>query len=265
MVSEFDRLGRDHRSGGGVGHVQETDDAGAIEVRNSTSGTRVLIDGMDFGGGRIDIRDSGSSNAIVLRAEEMSSMDNGAVFEMFAEDGAEVVEIDSGFASDSGVRFWIDGDYVAEGTKTAAVTVDSGEKRLMYCTEATELWFEDVGSGQLDNGVAELVLDPLYLQTVTINEDHPMRVLITLTDDCNGVFVKKYADGFTVQELMGGTSNATFDYKVICKRRGHETARMELFVRNDDGDPDDPGNQSMNIPTEGLGDPSDGKATAVEE
>ena len=60
-----------------------------------------------------------------------------------------------------------------------------------------------------------------------------MRVLVTLTDDCNGVYVKKHADRFTVHELMGGTSNATFDYKVICKRKGYEDQRMAVFVRPD--------------------------------
>jgi hypothetical protein len=58
-------------------------------------------------------------------------------------------------------------------------------------------------------------------------------VQITLTGDCNGVFVtEKTGEGFTVRELMGGTSNATFDWEVAAKRRGYETVRMERFVPN---------------------------------
>ncbi len=238
--------------------AQETDNAGAIEVRNDVSSTRVYIDGMDFGGGRIDVRQDDSTNGIVLRGEEFDGGENGSVFEMFAEDGAEVLEIDSGFASGNGVAFWIDGHYTATGSKSAAVTLDSGQQRLMYCTEATELWFEEVGSGQLRNGVAEIVLDPLYRQTVTISEQHPMRVMVTLTDNCNGVYVKKSGDRFTVHELMGGTSDATFDYKVICKRKGYESQRMAIFTRPAADGPNPPADHSMHIPTEGLGDPYDG-------
>jgi hypothetical protein len=197
---------------------------------------------MDYGGGRVDVRQDGGTSGIVLRGEEYETADNGSVFEMFAEDGTEVVEIDSGFASGSGVSFFIDGSYQATGSKSAAVTLASGEQRLMYCTESTELWFEEIGSGQLRNGVAEITLDPLFLQTVTVNEQYPMRVLVTLTDDCNGVYVKKQADRFTVHELMGGTSNATFDYKVICKRKGYEDQRMALFLR--------PGSDGAAIPVD---------------
>jgi hypothetical protein len=239
---------------------QEADNAGAIEVRNNVSSTRVFIDGEDFGAGRIDVRQDDGTNGIALRGEEFSGGGNGSVFEMFAEDGTEVVEIDSGFASNSGVNLFVDGDINATGAKNAVVTVGRGERRLMYCTESTEVWFEEVGSGQLQNGFAEITLDPLFRQAVTINDANPMRVLITLTDECNGVYVKKHADRFTVHELMDGKSDATFDYKVICKRSGYETVRMERFVRPGNDDPLNPGNQSMYIPTEGLGDPTDGAA-----
>jgi hypothetical protein len=56
-------------------------------------------------------------------------------------------------------------------------------------------------------------------------------VQITLTADCNGVFVaEKSATGFTVKELMGGTSSATFDWEVAAKRKGYEATRLERFV-----------------------------------
>jgi hypothetical protein len=194
------------------------------------------ITGADDAPGRVDVFQDDGSSGIALRGEEFVSGDNGSVFEMFAENGEKVVEIDSGFASGSGVSFSINGNFMASGSKSAAVTLASGEQRLMYCTESTELWFEELGAGQLRSGVAEIALDPLFLQTVTINEQYPMRVLVTLTDDCNGVYVKKHADRFTVHELMGGTSSATFDYKVICKRKGYEDQRMAIFVRpNYDG------------------------------
>ncbi len=56
-----------------------------------------------------------------------------------------------------------------------------------------------------------------------------MRVQVTLTGDCNGVYVaEKSATGFTVAELRGGASNATFDWEVAARRKGYEDERLEL-------------------------------------
>ena len=57
-----------------------------------------------------------------------------------------------------------------------------------------------------------------------------MIVQITLTADCRGLFVSdQTAASFTVKELMGGTSNATFNWEVCAKRKGYESVRMEPF------------------------------------
>jgi hypothetical protein len=51
-------------------------------------------------------------------------------------------------------------------------------------------------------------------------------VQLALTGDCNGVCVaEKTATGFTVRELRGGTSNATFDWEVAAKRKDYEEVR----------------------------------------
>ena len=95
--------------------------------------------------------------------------------------------------------------------------------------EATEVWFEDFGSGQLTKGKTRIDLDPIFLQTVTINDQHPMKVFITLTGNANGVYVRKGYDHFIVRELAGGKSNATFDYRIVAKRQGVENVRLEPF------------------------------------
>ena len=56
-------------------------------------------------------------------------------------------------------------------------------------------------------------------------------IQITLTADCNGVFIaQKTSRSFTVKELMGGTSDATFDWEVAAKRKGYEDERLEPFA-----------------------------------
>ena len=52
-----------------------------------------------------------------------------------------------------------------------------------------------------------------------IDDKHPLRVYIQVEGDenCKGVVVKnKTGNGFDVVELMGGTSNATFQWHIVC-------------------------------------------------
>jgi len=72
----------------------------------------------------------------------------------------------------------------------------------------------------------------MFLETVTIDEEHPMIVKLTPTDECNGLYVaEKRGESFVVRELMRGVSNATFDWEVSVKRRHHENVRMEAYDR----------------------------------
>lgn len=115
---------------------------------------------------------------------------------------------------------------VVYGDKAAIVPTSQGDRKL-YCQESPEVWFEDFGEGKLVGGMAHIDLDPLFLETVTISDQHPMKVFIQLNDDCNGVYVQRQATGFEVVELGGGNSGAQFTYRVVAKRKGFETARLE--------------------------------------
>jgi len=130
--------------------------------------------------------------------------------------------------SSSGYAMYSDGNFaVAPGyTKSAIVKTSQGAVKL-YCQESPGIWFEDFGEGQLSNGQTHIELDGLFLETVTINERHPMKVFIQLNDDCNGVYVKRGTTGFDVIELQNGKSDAQFTYRVVAKRRGFENTRME--------------------------------------
>ena len=80
------------------------------------------------------------------------------------------------------------------GTKTAVVSTASHGPRKLYADESAEVYFFDRGGGKLVNGVAVIALDPVWLETVTIDADHPMRVQVTLTGDCNGVRLRGRED-----------------------------------------------------------------------
>ncbi|MGC9314642.1 MAG: beta strand repeat-containing protein [bacterium] len=119
------------------------------------------------------------------------------------------------------------GEFYASGSKSAMVETESYGTRALYCEEATEIWFTDYGSGKLIDGRCRIEIDPIFLQTVTIDPNNPMKVFVQLTDECpNQVYVKKGQNSFEVIEQDGGNSNATFDYRLIAKRKGYETRRL---------------------------------------
>jgi len=130
------------------------------------------------------------------------------------------------------------------GEKSTIVKTSKGPVAL-YSQESPENWFEDFGEGKLNNGHCRIELDKFFLETVTINDQYPLRVFIQLEDNCNGVYVKKENTGFDVYELQSGTSNATFTYRVVAKRKGYEDLRLKLEeIGYTDGhlypDPNDP-------------------------
>lgn len=123
-------------------------------------------------------------------------------------------------ANNANYSGYFNGNHViANGTKSASVGTSQGNQ-LLYATELPEVWFEDVGGGQLINGVVHIKLDALFLETIFVDETHPMRIFLQEEGESNGLIVIKDPDnkGFTVKEKNGGTSNITFSYRIMAKR-----------------------------------------------
>jgi hypothetical protein len=112
------------------------------------------------------------------------------------------------------------------GNKAATVAVKDGFRKL-YCEESTEIYFSDYGSSHLTDGKATIELDDIFLNTVTIDESNPIKVFIQMAGESKPVYVKKGMTSFDVIETAGGNSNAAFDYRIMAKRKGYETTRME--------------------------------------
>jgi len=105
------------------------------------------------------------------------------------------------------------------GVVNTVVTSVNGDKILLSAPEAPENLFEDYGVGQLNNGQAYISLDPNLSKNIVVNERHPLRVFIQLKGDCNGVFVhSENGEGFSVKELMNGSSNVSFFWHVVANR-----------------------------------------------
>jgi hypothetical protein len=125
-----------------------------------------------------------------------------------------------------GCVFDVSGDLSCDGTITPSVAVGGSKKVALYGVAAAENWFEDAGSGQLSNGSAVVNLEGTFAQTVNTGVEY--HVFLTPNGDCKGLYVsRKGATSFEVHELGGGTSNVAFDYRIMAKRAGFETARLE--------------------------------------
>ena len=118
------------------------------------------------------------------------------------------------------------GDLDCSGTISQAALTTDGRQVKLYGLASPENWFEDFGSGQLSGGSAKIPLDPAFASTVNSGETY--HVFLTPRGECEGLYVAATtASGFEVRELHHGTSNISFDYRIIAKRRGYERVRLE--------------------------------------
>jgi hypothetical protein len=99
----------------------------------------------------------------------------------------------------------ITGSLTVYGAKSAAVKTKSGLKRL-YCMESPESWFEDFGSGQLNQGKTTVSLEPGFAEIVRTDSYH---VFLTPHDESEGLYVtQRNSSGFTVQEHTAGRATS---------------------------------------------------------
>lgn len=121
---------------------------------------------------------------------------------------------------------YADGNFaVAPGWNKSAIvhTADYGDRHL-YAMESPENWFEDFGLDRLVNGRAVVQIDPIFAQTVNLNEDY--HVFLTPRDGFANLYVANLTPtSFEVRDDHG-TANLAFSYRIIAKRAGFETMRL---------------------------------------
>ena len=186
---------------------------GVMGVSSTTSYSGVF--GVNAGGGEAitGVNNSASYPTLVLNNDAASG--SALIFEGLAPN-----------YSDDGCAIYTNGNVVCTGTKSAVVPIAGARKVALYAVEAPDVWFEDFGSGKLETGVATIALDPVFLQTVNANLAY--HVFLTPGGDCKGLYVaQKTPTSFQVRELGGGESSVEFDYRIVARRKGYETTRLE--------------------------------------
>jgi len=126
-------------------------------------------------------------------------------------------------------------DYKIIGTGSVSTLIEDhqGMPKVMFAPEAPEIVFQDYGIGQLVHGITRIELDPILKKSLYIDDQHPLKVYVTLEGDCNGIYVTdKSIDGFTVKELKGGTSNTSFSWQIVANRADRKDANGDVISKH---------------------------------
>ena len=122
------------------------------------------------------------------------------------------------------------GLHVAGGTKAAVVATSQGA-RALYTEESTEVWFSDYGFGYLENGSAAIDIDPLFAETVTLEE--PYHVFVQSYGNAELYVSDRTPESFEVS-LREGETDVEFSYRIVAKRKDYEHTRLEHAYMADD-------------------------------
>jgi hypothetical protein len=129
------------------------------------------------------------------------------------------------FSVDANGNLNISGNLTVSGTKSSTAKLQNGREVALYAVESPENWFEDFGSGEMNNGVAWVPLEGSFAEAT--NATVTYHVFLTANGDSNGLYVsRKTPTGFEVREHGGSAANVPFDYRIVVRRRGYEAMRM---------------------------------------
>jgi hypothetical protein len=189
---------------GVYGMTESTDGEGIVGFCAATTGHNNGVYACTF---------STNGDGVLGVASATTGLCVGAVGETYSDEGYGVFYI-GGIGGSGKMKSFLP---AADGHVALGIHATAGD------------WVEHFGEATLSAGRADVQLDPLFLETVTIDEEHPMKVFVQLHDEtCQGVAVKKSETAFSVIELNGGRSDGTFDYRVVARRKGYEDARLEV-------------------------------------
>ncbi|HUW15316.1 MAG TPA: SBBP repeat-containing protein, partial [Anaerolineae bacterium] len=119
---------------------------------------------------------------------------------------------------------------VIGGSKSAVVSTSDGS-RLLYAEESTEVWFSDYGSARLKEGSATIAINPIFAETVNLHETY--HVFLQPYGGADLYVADRTPEKFLVL-LWEGDPNVEFSYRIVAKRLGHESQRLERAPWADD-------------------------------
>jgi len=125
----------------------------------------------------------------------------------------------------------IDGALLVLGAKAAVVPAPGGGLQQLYCVEAPEPWFEDIGESVAVDGIAEVMLDPAYSASVT----GTYQVHLTAYGPATLWVAERRRDRFVVRVTQPRDAKplrrVAFSWRVVAKRgdiKGKRFAKVDI-------------------------------------
>lgn len=212
------------------GEMKDLDGTSGIGVLGQTTPTAIDFCTGVLGRGWIDLNDSTVTGNTIdnypIPGQTFSGVNGVYGFVNFVT-GTGVYGYNLDTTIGSAYAVYGEGNFAMSGAKSASVPTTQGNQ-LVYCKESPEMWFEDFGFAQLQNGSAHIKLDDLFLETVFIDDAHKMHVVLQEQAESKGLYFVADAGhkGFTVKEKKGGNSNVPFSYSIMAKRRFYQDQRF---------------------------------------
>jgi hypothetical protein len=98
---------------------------------------------------------------------------------------------------------------------------------VSYAAQSSEPILEDIGEGQLQNGIARVRFDAAFSSATNRNARYV--VFVSPEGETKGLYVTaKTSEGFTVVEIAGGHSTIPFGYRIAAKPYGVNAARLPM-------------------------------------
>jgi hypothetical protein len=218
---------------GVAGHIVSGSGDFSAEGTAYAAGSAAGVWGDDSGGGNgagvlatadtksalIAVNNTTSTNSATLKIFNYTADTHDALFETYSPNTYTTAPRNC--VIDTSANLECSG--LVEGQVTPDV---DGKVRAMYAMQSPEIWFEDFGSSTLHSGSAHVSLEPIFGGTVNSGVEY--HVFLTPKGECEGLYVANEGpEGFDVRELRHGKSSVGFDYRIVAKRKGYETVRME--------------------------------------
>jgi hypothetical protein len=202
------------RTGGVFGGCSYTSYWGALGYKSSASSTYGVYASSTYGSG-----------AGKMSADNESACIGGGFFSDYiglTSQGNVIGQLNSG---DLFAQYNI-GDVYTSGKNIELVKTGTKVKPL-YQVSALESTIYFKGNSQLENGTAFVEFSDKY---AALLGNAPV-VTITPNAECNGVYVSSVSkNGFTVRELMNGTSNAAFSWIAVGERSDNTIDEKSLRI-----------------------------------
>jgi hypothetical protein len=127
-----------------------------------------------------------------------------------------------GADASSDTRLKVYGNFTATGTKAATVHTRRFGQRKLYAAESPEVRFFDEGLAHLENGVARVDLDPIFLETI----EGDYLVHVTPYGDAS-LYVAEVGKDYFVVRAREGDPNIAFAWRLSAHRKGYAGVRLE--------------------------------------